>query len=395
VEEDTCVVPWVKTAPALLEEVQGAISTFDAAREALDKGDGPPVTRISPQFVRAVGPAPVASYWELHGLYCLLAALLQRLELSLQAVREYAQFVCFLPVYRATVVDMEAILPEICRRTSSETSTLAKAYEMLPRASAPPCRGAVLEKCRGLDQQISQCGIASMTALVALKACTPQATLNDFEGWKSDDRRWLQVARLQVAAQALLPRQELVALNIQELATNLRLGGQGLGRLRVLDSTLRAGTKATERATGRCRSPADSVQDPPVPVGAAASLSQIMNSSLGALVDEDTRLHTLGCNVGCVGRRMYAAALPLRAKATQQVLAKLEGFLAMQGANVPQGIPEAALDSIAEQVSKLVCSFLGYGTKPLDICDGDWVMLEPEERQGSPRRSGSSRGLTD
>ena len=99
-----------------------------------------------------------------------------------------------------------------------------------------------------LARQVGHCGVASMAALMALRACTPQSTLNDFEGWQSGDRRWLQVARLQVAAQALLPPQDLVTLNIPELAAHLRLGGHGLpGQLRILDSGPKTATERSKR----------------------------------------------------------------------------------------------------------------------------------------------------
>lgn len=52
------------------------------------------------------------AFWELHGLYCLLSALLKRLEICSSAVQDYASFICFLPVHQAALLESCAV----CRK---------------------------------------------------------------------------------------------------------------------------------------------------------------------------------------------------------------------------------------------------------------------------------------
>ena len=49
------------------------------------------------------------AFWELHGLYCLLSALLKRLEICSSAVQDYASFICFLPVHQAALLESCAV----------------------------------------------------------------------------------------------------------------------------------------------------------------------------------------------------------------------------------------------------------------------------------------------
>ena len=50
------------------------------------------------------------AFWELHGLYCLLSALLNRLEICSSAVQDYASFICFLPVHQAALLESWCML---------------------------------------------------------------------------------------------------------------------------------------------------------------------------------------------------------------------------------------------------------------------------------------------
>lgn len=133
------------------------------------------------------------AFWELHGLYCLLSALLKRLEICSSAVQDYASFICFLPVHQAALLescrkivekynpfpfpqgfllifspselgypwiktqatpeDSDQLLPHLQARIAEKTKILMATYEVLPRPSAPPKRALFLEKCRALLHQ--------------------------------------------------------------------------------------------------------------------------------------------------------------------------------------------------------------------------------------------------
>lgn len=135
------------------------------------------------------------AFWELHGLYCLLSALLSRLEICSSAVQDYASFICFLPVHQAALLeswcmlndaipfrfpqgfnrktreirdghflsvfatseDSDQLLPHLQARIAEKTKILMATYEVLPRPSAPPKRALFLEKCRALLHQHHGC----------------------------------------------------------------------------------------------------------------------------------------------------------------------------------------------------------------------------------------------
>eukprot|EP00928_Gymnodinium_smaydae_P075896 TRINITY_DN58913_c0_g1_i1.p1 TRINITY_DN58913_c0_g1~~TRINITY_DN58913_c0_g1_i1.p1 ORF type:complete len:610 (+),score=79.99 TRINITY_DN58913_c0_g1_i1:70-1830(+) len=182
-----------------------------------------------PEMLRTrldLGVAADTAFVELHGLYCLFVALLQRLELCRQAVSEFGRFACFLKLHQAAMLDLQQHLPHLQRRIFAAITTLASAYEDAPRASAPAGRANILEKCRCLKRQLELSKASSEIALLALKDCSPVTTLQDFEGWRQGDNRWSQVARLRLTSEVLLPAQEMYALDVDvaALAASLEAG---------------------------------------------------------------------------------------------------------------------------------------------------------------------------
>ncbi|CAL1171386.1 unnamed protein product, partial [Cladocopium goreaui] len=173
---------------------------------------GGSTTGILDGCVQVLGIQAWTAFWELHGLYCLLSALLKRLEICFAAVQDYASFICFLPVHQAALLDSEHLLPHLQERVAEKAKLLMGTYEVLPRASAPPKRALFLEKCRSLLHQLSEMANPCRMATDALRHVTPQATLQDFYLWRETDQRWKQFARLQLAARALLKPKELEAL---------------------------------------------------------------------------------------------------------------------------------------------------------------------------------------
>lgn len=259
-----------------------------------------------PAVAQTIGSRATLAFLELHGLYCLLAALLQRLELCLQAVSEYARFVCFLPVYRATLLDLQDFLPKLRNQVSDNIEVLATAYESLPRAMAPPGRAAVLEKCRLVVRRFQHSESASGAALATLKMCTPQETLQDFDGWRQDDQRWAQFARLRLAANALLPASRVEALDVPGIAESLASGGVKLSHEVAFPRTQ---VRVAE---------------------ASVDARREMNTNLFSAwpVDEDTRLHVAASGLALLGQQAWEEALQPGCKRTAEALGRqLQGLL--------------------------------------------------------------------
>jgi len=363
--------PVAPSTELLPQEALSAMRVAEAAVDqlcsALARGDGPPTTRITPSLVRAVGRVGLAVFLELHGLYCLLSALLQRLELFLRTVREYARFVCFLPLHSAAIFDLGTVLPELGRRVADAVSALSIAYESMPREAAPRSRGVLLEKCRYLMQQLEHCDGASSSALAVLKACTPRSTLGDFEGWRTGDKRWLQVARVYFAARELLPATEIV--EITQLATNLQRGGCGRASfcMRSL-ADAEAATNDAQRGTVTAKTEVEkgSVAETEAEGGVLGRLGRI---GVRSIADEDTRLYEAGRNVGLVGQRLCEAAGPTVGRVSQFVRERLPSLRTRQGA-----IP-----------SELVTGFLRPSRPPSQRgCfpeSTEWVMIEDLEAE--------------
>lgn len=220
------------------------------------------------------------AFWELHGLYCLLSALLKRLEICSSAVQDYASFICFLPVHQAALLDSDQLLPHLQARIAEKTKILMATYEVLPRPSAPPKRALFLEKCRALLHQLTETVLPCRMATEALQHVTPQATLQDFYLWRETDQRWKQFARLQLAARVLLKPEQLEALQVQSISRYLSDGPVDSGnRLAIQDideSTPDDGCAHSEVTTGNL-------------------------VSLRCFIDEDTRLHQAVCKLAMVG----------------------------------------------------------------------------------------------
>ncbi|CAE7810471.1 unnamed protein product, partial [Symbiodinium sp. CCMP2456] len=175
-------------------------------------------TGLLPSTVHSLGDETWLAFVELHGLYCLLAALLRRAAICLEAIQDYAKFMCFLPVHQASLLDLEQLFPQLRAHIVQKTQQIMDAYERLPRHTAPPGRVAVLSKGRGLLQKLEQTSASCQSAKEALRAVTPQATLKDFHRWRATDLRWRQFARLHLAARALFSPEQLQALEAANAA---------------------------------------------------------------------------------------------------------------------------------------------------------------------------------
>ncbi|CAK9110845.1 unnamed protein product [Durusdinium trenchii] len=233
-------------------------------------------TGFSLEAVQVLGQEVWIFFWELHGLYCLLSALLQRIEICFAAVQDYASFVSFLPVHQAALLDLERLLPQLQAGITQKIKALMAAYEVLPRPSAPPGRARFLEKCRSLLHQLRQTELPCKMATEALSAVTPQATLKQFHLWRDSDQCWRQFARLPLAARALLKPEELDKLKVHAMPKYL------------CEPT----------------SPASHALDDP-PDFRTIHLDEEVTAdgmSLRSFVDEDTRLHQAVCKLALAGQ---------------------------------------------------------------------------------------------
>ena len=291
---------------------------------------------------QALGKEAWGVFLELHGLYCLLSALLQRLEICSAAVQDYASFICFLPVHEATLLDLEQLFPQLQSRIQQKTKSLMTAYEGLPRQSVPG-RALLLERCRSLLHQLQHTDVPCRMAKDALRTMTPQATLQDFSGWR--DERWKQFARLQLAARVLLKPEELEALGVWKLSTSLSNGE----RLAISD-------------VSRPRSEAKAV---PVP--------DLTMLSLRHFVDEDTRLHQAACKLAVAGQSLG-----------QHALHGAWWTAALLNAKAKQLLPEAQeLAPSLAKVTEILETLCKGDQSHVDIESMEWVVLDGvEEAEG-------------
>mmetsp|Transcript_177034 Transcript_177034/g.567815 ORF Transcript_177034/g.567815 Transcript_177034/m.567815 type:complete len:792 (+) Transcript_177034:78-2453(+) len=357
-----------------------------------------PSTRVPPEMLQAVGRAPVDAFLELHRLYCLFVGLLQRVDLTIQAVREYASFVCFLPMHRVSMLDLKEHLPELRRRLSEASNCIVLAYEKLDVVPGGH-RQALFGKNRDFLKGLNRCLDCSGDALERLQQCTPRSTLQGFKGWQSGDQRWLQVARFQVAAQALLPSGAVA--QARDVAADLRrfhaepaalldgsLDGAGERRRGELPAELQEGAAASG-----CRQVGGRVAQGP---------GDAIRFGLGYVVDEDTRLHALACTVAALGlrsvdvaatagHRVFELAKPGCEQASRAALKQLDAWLQSRGVST---------DDLGEYLKKSSTVLVEYarntalGPEPyshLDILDGQWVLLDSLQARG---RSSGGGGAT-
>jgi len=322
-----------------------------------------PTSRVPASAVHALGSQAVNSFLDLCGHYCLYAGLLGRLDLLLRAVQDYARFVCFLPVHEAAILDLEVLLPQLRLKIIAAVERLSSAYECLPRAVAPQGRSAVLDKCKQILQHLKQTTTVTTSALAALRACSPMSTLRDFDGWRSEDHRWLQVARLNLAARALLPATEVEALAVSQLSQRLRLGG----RAPKLQLSLQdAGQEG-----------ADPLQEGTVAIAPRASpgdAGNLASTGLSKLVDEDTRLYVAGQNICTFGSQVCSVTADGCTRASQVVLEQ-----------VCEHMPEreavrAAAEDTASHAAGLIVEFLGQRLSKQGVArtlpEGEWTFIE-------------------
>lgn len=301
----------------------------------------------SPAVAKIVGEEATAAFVELHGLYCLFVALLQRLELCLQAVSEYARFVCFLPVYRAALLDLQDHLPQLRRRVTEGINTLAAAYERLPRSTAPPGRAAVLEKCRCIAVRLEQSARTSETVLSTLKACTPQETLQEFEVWRHDDHRWAKLARLRLASKALLPASQIEALEVPSIVDSLASGGRQL----------------SPRASVSVPSASSLEADAVVQTKDSSSLASF---GLAGRVGEGTRLHVAACSLAVLGQQAWEEALHPGCKWTAQACSRQLQALLDRDA---EGKAARLVGDIAARVRPV------HAQDAANLCAAEWVLV--------------------
>jgi len=387
------------------EAVDATRTALALLRRALQRGDGAPTTRIPPELVSDVGLQAVEAFFELHGLYCILSSLLQRMDLAAQAVQEYGSFVCFLPVHRAAVLDLGTLFKELRSRIACAACRLTDAYERLPRTSAPPGRGEVLEKCRGFLQRLDRCSDAvTLSALPALQACVPTSTLSAFRGWQSGDLRWLQVSRVGLAARTLLPSRELASLDVPDLAASLMRchiplaleAPQERGGRRHSsqsgDHGFEPAAPERQRHDGcrssalepHCRATRCEVVPAADSIAAWPPARRLARIGLARLADEDTRLHALGCSLGVIGQRAMAAAGPACGMLLSQVphvsRERLDEWLREKMAAASELPVKEKVNEAVSRASKMVAAYLdpmanAYAT---DVCDDHWVLVEPQ-----------------
>lgn len=331
---------------------------------------GGSTTGILDGCVQVLGIQAWTAFWELHGLYCLLSALLKRLEICFAAVQDYASFICFLPVHQAALLDSEHLLPHLQERVAEKAKLLMGTYEVLPRASAPPKRALFLEKCRSLLHQLSEMANPCRMATDALRHVTPQATLQDFYLWRETDQRWKQFARLQLAARALLKPKELEALKVKAISRHLSDGPADPNacaasrRLSIRD--------IKEPSCNGCDGSSGHADEMPTNEG----------TSLRCFVDEDTRLHQAVCKlvlVGQIGQNAWHGAL----QTATMVKDKTKHLFPTEKAH------ELAPASCAK-VSELVdvfCKITGVGedeptmASQRDFQDMEWIVLDCHGQQ--------------
>lgn len=371
----------------VLAKLEDAAVLVRELQDHLLRGKGEVRTAIEPGVVRALGHGSLAAFVELHGLYCHLATLLQRFELLLRTVRDYARFICFLPLHRVSVLEIEVILPRLRQRLVAGVRTISSTYESLSWGEAPRGRGAVVEKCQCLLSKLEHCGSSSSSALTALKACTPESTLNEFEGWRGGDERWLKVARMQLSASSLLSAQELKAFEVPQLAECLAISGKE----ETLAPVLPAGTEAARH--GGALEPWSRSSSP----GGRGQLA------LKSLVDEDTRLYEAGRSVGILGQRIHAAAAPrcAQAAACTAQASVVVGTWLQSAIRTQVGDGEGMLGrdtaDAAARATQLVRDFLGPQPPPLGrhfhTISGadDWLLVNPESEAACEERAAGGR----
>jgi len=304
-------------------------------------------TGLLPSTVHSLGDETWLAFVELHGLYCLLAALLHRAAICLEAIQDYAKFMCFLPVHQASLLDLEQLFPQLRAHIVQKTQQIMDAYERLPRHTAPPGRFAVLTKGRGLLQKLEQTAASCQSAKEALRAVTPQATLKDFHRWRATDLRWRQFARLHLAARALFSPEQLQALEVGTVADSLMRG--------VPQFALE----------GPAANPPERLPEPTEPR---------YEGGLARFVDEDTRLHQAACGLALLGetawKRAWVAASLVNDTAKHLLPQDTVSDIAPLGYAKVSRLVEAFIQATGVGASKLVPRTVS-GTSSMD-----WIVLD-------------------
>merc|ERR1712232_1392439 len=125
----------------------------------------------------------------------------------------------------------------------------------------------VLEKCHCVTRQLEHYGACSIKALVLLKACTQRKTIKDFEGWRNGDQRWLQLARVGISCQVLLPAQELEMHEVSLLVASLSVGGGLAPPMRLVDADRDQGPEMRRRQLAEMERQGSNATDMPPPRG--------------------------------------------------------------------------------------------------------------------------------
>lgn len=350
---------------AKVRDAEETVTSLRASLESMSDNRDVDQTRIPRQLVQDLGPCVICAFLELHGLYGLLAALLKRLDLTLTAVRDYAQFICFLPVHQTAILDLDVLYPQLRRRILARVNIIFDAYERLPRATAPARRGVVLQKCQSFSKVLEASGVSSEFAAVALRSCTPVSTLHDFESWRARGQHWLQYSRIQLAAEALLPPHERMALDMPQLDACLQINGPAP---QLTPPVMLVKSKGSHNRTALANRSSTAVS-----VGLPG---------LGLAVDEDTKLYDVSCAIASVSRQVCAYAVPACARLSDIAVQRLQGLLPLSSARSESGVEQrvAAFLGIAVNARGRV------GMTQAELCDDDWVMVGVEASKCSKTR---------
>lgn len=332
--------------------------------------------RASPVFALArllQNGRAVDAYLELYGLLCFFLAMLSRIQLMSSAVREFGGFVCYLPLHQTCLVDLRDVLPALTGRMADNLASITAALGS-PGQVDGPRRQSVLESRREADSWLLSVAAKSRHAVQVLSSIRTWSTavkFQEFRHWDPGDNRWLQLADIAVAAEALLPHGGRGALDADRCADALRLAHRQPLALTNGQEQCTDGRCPDEDAAG-CE--ADSAEASSDRAEAAAG------GFARHIADEGTRVHELLCTISEAGQK---------AKDIVGVVLESSG-LTGDSVNI-------YFDKATSVTTLLADKLRGQDRHyPEHICDGDWVLpdfpqaaaeLAPVEVSARPPRA--------
>jgi len=193
-------------------------------------------------------------------------------------------------------------------------------------------------------------------------------SLGAFEGWQQGDRRWSQVARLRLTAEALLPLQDVQALEVPALAASLEAGPV---EARVC--------KAVQGGDDEDDPAAANSQESDTRIGhKIGHLTELL--ALERVVDKDTRLYEAASGLVKFSEDLWQTTLqPACAWTIDAVQLQLKASALVQRMellNFP--FKQEVVDVRMQEVEALDVNF----ASPCSKDDSDWILL------------GASAGLT-